>query len=268
MIDACSSAGPMLRFILSFAVHTAATSAATATIKESDVVHSWLQGSKPGYCRTTKRGGAPQPASCVGESGSFLLNSSSTSSWQLAVRVCLSYCRSCPRCASISVSRKHNDCRWFSSAVDCTALKQGVGDFKSGPLAARNSFKQQLGDEKQPKRAARKHVRNMNATEESSTRRKSSTKESSARSFRIAKEEAAYFASLSLPFIRCKHVTNTSAAAPCLVAVDRGEGVHLAGHRNRHGAGFCSQLPQTYGPANSCNDSLFNEEVYRELRLG
>ena len=106
---------------------------------------AWLHNSQPGYCRRTERDGA-QPASCVGRSGSFPLNSSSTSSWVQAASVCLSYCRSCPRCASISVSPKHDECSWFSSAVDCSALKLDVKGFLSGPLVARNSSEQQLDD--------------------------------------------------------------------------------------------------------------------------
>ena len=108
---------------------------------------SWLEDSQPGYCAGPRAElpATAQPASCVGRSGSFSLNSSSTSSWILAVSVCLSYCRSCPLCASISVSHKH-DCRWFSSTVDCKALKQSPEGYRSGPLLARNSSAQQLDD--------------------------------------------------------------------------------------------------------------------------
>ena len=64
------------------------------------------------------------------------------------------------------------------------------------------------------------------------------------------------------PFVRCKRVRNASAAAPCLLAVDRGNGIHIAGHRNRHGTGFCAQLPLTHGPASTCNTGhLFAQEV-------
>ena len=63
-------------------------------------------------------------------------------------------------------------------------------------------------------------------------------------------------------FVRCKRVRNASALAPCLLAVDRGNGIHIAGHRNRHGAGFCAQLPLTHGPASTCNTGhLFAQEV-------
>ena len=58
-------------------------------------------------------------------------------------------------------------------------------------------------------------------------------------------------------FVQCKRVRNASAAAPCLLGVDRGNGIHIAGHRNRHGAGFCAQLPLTHGPANTCNGYPF-----------
>lgn len=77
-------------------------------------------------------------------------------------------------------------------------------------------------------------------------------------------------AEMSRPFVRCERMTNMSAAASsCLLAVDRANGVYIAGHRNRHGAGFCSQLPQTYGSAaNACSGSLFDGEAYRELRSG
>ena len=64
------------------------------------------------------------------------------------------------------------------------------------------------------------------------------------------------------PFVRCKRVRNASAAAPCLLAVDRGNSIHIAGHRNRHGAGFCAQLPLTHGSASTCNTGhLFAQEV-------
>ena len=65
------------------------------------------------------------------------------------------------------------------------------------------------------------------------------------------------------PFVRCKRVRNDAGvAAPCLLAVDRGNGIHIAGHRNRHGAGFCAQLPLTHGPASTCNTGhLFAQEV-------
>ena len=135
---------------------------------------SFLQDSQLGYCAGRR---APemkmpatmpataQPASCVGESGSFSLNSSSTSSWILAVSVCLSYCRSRPRCASISVSHKHDDCRWmrwFSTEVDIkhlhipearwrtTALTQDGQGYRSGPLVARNSSVQHLDRPRRP----------------------------------------------------------------------------------------------------------------------
>ena len=80
-------------------------------------------------------------------------------------------------------------------------------------------------------------------------------------------------AELSRPFVRCERTTNmtnmSAAASACLVAVDRSNGVFIAGHRNRHGAGFCSQLPQTYGPAaNACSGSIFDGEAFRELRSG
>ena len=59
-----------------------------------------------------------------------------------------------PLCASISVSHKHDDCRWmrwFSTEVDIkhlhipearwltTALTQDGQGYRSGPLVARNS---------------------------------------------------------------------------------------------------------------------------------
>ena len=183
---------------------------------------SWLGDAQPGYCAGPRAElpATAQPASCVGRSGSFSLNSSSTSSWILAVSVCLSYCRSCPLCASISVSHKHDDCRWFSSTVDCKALKQSPKGYKSGPLLARNSSKQQA-------RKAEKKVARKTAT-------------------KVTADVASKVAELSRPFVRCERMTNMSAAASsCLIAVDRGNGVYIAGHRNRHGAGFCAQLPQT-----------------------
>ena len=98
-------------------------------MRSSNTSTAWLQTARHGFCAATE-----VTNSCDGQQGSFALDQCESSSWSLAVDACLGRCSSCAHCQFISVSLKHRDCSWFSSAIDCSTLKHDVKGFRSGPL--------------------------------------------------------------------------------------------------------------------------------------
>ena len=131
---------------------------------------------------------------------------------------CIQRCQGCARCNFISFSLEVKDCSWYHKCS--LAHLPGAGGTHGTVQVQRSSVSSDWAD-----------------WADSSTWLVPTDKKSS---------------HLMPAFVQCLS-NNASAAAPCLLGVDRGNGIHIAGHRNRHGAGFCAQLPQTHGPGSTCN---------------